>query len=378
MASKHVYLWGFSSDSLSSWPEDLIPTDLSTPDWPTSAPVIVHGNGADEFLELAEEYPLEDGRLPDAVLYLPKGIRASVAMQSDFDATVKAGDWAALRELLTCPQQFLMAEMADKLPASFVWGLSKPVEALTPRELPLSPDVTKHLATCGTCWDAFKKSLAGRHRLQRRLLCPLTERLAAYVRGTPNAQVERHLQLCVGCRTQVAVLKSLLVPNPWLKIALNFIAKVQEQGAQIRDTLTTLNTLTTLIGGTLQQGLAPAEIKGAARGQAEAEELEEPEQLAANLAEELEEDAIMLSQSEPRRDMTFDLEDDETLWIGDLYGSGMGDDKDFRVEVWRGNELLFESSKGKDERGVLVPLEKLLEAMRDSGQLIIKAKEESV
>jgi hypothetical protein len=64
----------------------------------------------------------------------------------------------------------------------------------------------------------------------------------------------------------VAVLKSIIVDSEpwreWLKIPLNFIAKVQEQGEQIRD------ALTTLIGGTLQQGFAEAGIRGAARGQA--------------------------------------------------------------------------------------------------------------
>ena len=139
MEKQRVYLWGFRDEDVQQWPEAFT-SDVElvfTTDVPSSAPVVVHGVAAERFQAVAMQQASPDGRLPDAILYLPHGMEAPSGAWTYFDATVHEGDWDTLRALLACPQQFQMAEMADDLPVAVLKQLTQPVEALAPADLPL-------------------------------------------------------------------------------------------------------------------------------------------------------------------------------------------------------------------------------------------------
>ena len=162
MNAKNVFLWGFDEHDLRSWPPDLVPTPA--PAWPQEGPVLVHSRALEAFQAEALMHPLPDGRLPQAILYLPAGSQPPVEAWAYFDATVHEGEWDMLRGLLACPRLFEMEEAAENLPAAFLAELARPIRQLNSAELPLPEETREHLARCVTCRHAFDRSVEARLR----------------------------------------------------------------------------------------------------------------------------------------------------------------------------------------------------------------------
>lgn len=372
MEKQTVYLWGFRDEDVQQWPEAFT-SDVElvfTTDVPLGAPVVVHGAAAERFQTVAMPQASPDGRLPDAILYLPHGMEAPSGAWTYFDATVHEGDWDTLRALLACPQQFQMAEMADELPVAFLKQLTQPVEALAPADLPLPEEVQHHLRACRTCWGALSTSLAARLRLRHQLLCPSVERLAAYIRGTADVQVERHLaEDCRICRAQAAVLRKELAPRwqtvPLLPAATEILAGVAHDLQQL------LRPLVVLINGCFAQQMHPAGAWTRARG---ASGVLEAVELPSLLQSVQQGKSIMLLR--PHRDLTIGWDQQrQALWLDRLHGAGRRRVDQFRVEMCRGEEVLWEADSHQGR--VWMPLPELEQALQSGAdQMVIRAWEE--
>lgn len=381
---KAVLVWGFSSEELADWPADLKPVPAER--IPAESPVIVHVRALEAFRDQALAYPHPDGRLADAILYLPRGTAEPEDAWLYFDAVVEAGDWEALRRLAACPRQFEMAEWAQAVPAD---QLEEVLQALTswgagdrgakeqggggaegqgsrgelipaPQHLgTLAQEVWEHLAVCELCRQAFTRALEGRLHLRWMALCPPVARLAAHAQGHPDPWVEAHLPRCAACRGEVAALKQILRPAAvvWLAISLarqeaQRLAAVLE--AEVRGQA---EGLATLINGFFGAGLAPARAWTRARGASgPLQPLELPELLA------------VLRQGRPltlvRAHRELELywsPEEEVLRLEALRGEWLEPVQAFRVELRRGEEVLWQAES--QDGGVAIPLAKLEQAL---------------
>lgn len=371
MAQQTIYLWGFRNDDIQQWPEAFT-SDVElvfTTDVPSGAPVVVHGTAAERFQTVAMRQALPDGRLPDAILYLPHGMEAPAGAWAYFDATVHAGDWDTLRALLACPQQFQMAEMADELPVTFLQRLTQPVAALAPTDLPLPEEVQNHLKACRTCWSALTTSLAARLRLRHQLLCPSVARLAAYVRGTADAQVERHLaDGCRLCQAQTAVLRKELAPLwhtvPLLRAASEGLAGVTHELQRL------MRLLAVLLNGCFAQQMIPVGPWTRARGaRGDLKAIELP-----HLLQHVQQGRpVKLLQS--HRDFTIGWDPArQALWLGRLHDTRRRKVAQCRVEMRRGEEVLWEADSHEEK--VWIPLADLEQALQSGAdQMVIRAWE---
>lgn len=381
MRKQRVYLWGFPEEDGRHWPPDLEP--IHTEGWPAEAPVVVHASAAEQFQREAMDHLSPDGRLPEAILYLPRGAEAPEGAWAYFDATVQEGDWNSLLALLVCPRQFKMAEMAEELPVAFLAGLDQPVEELTPQKIPLPEEEDRrHLVECPTCREAFGRSLQARLRLRRQLLCPGTNQLAAYVRGIPDAQVEGHLGSCQVCQAQVTVLQQELAPTPvWLQVPLEPIgAQVWVDVVDEEVRRRALGVLAVLLIGCARNQLIPQIARrGRIRGAFGADELEsllsgtlEADRLKPLLEQASEGNPLLLLR--PRRDLTLAWDaSQQAFWIGNLHGEGKARVEEFRIEVRREDKVLWEGDSQQEK--VWIPL-KELERVLQSGadQMVIRIK----
>lgn len=337
MEKRTVYLWGFRAEEVGSWPADLEP--VATMDWPSGAPVIVHADAAERFQAEAVQHLLPDGRLPDAILYLPHGTEAPTESWAYFDAAVAAGDWQALRALLACPRRFQLAQMADNLSVAFVWSLGDHVEELRIEQLPLPEDSRAHLAACHTCREAFSHSLEGRLWVRRKLQRETS---------TANAPV-----------------------RGWLEVPLRSVAEGILAGVtgEIRHVF---EVLATLVSGCVEQQLIPVGAFRSFRAEGRNWQLNTLRSLLEGVYEG---EPVRLHRS--RRELTIGWDKDhKALWIDGLLGDESAPVKDFRIEVWRGETKLWDASSQQGK--VWLPpeeLEKLEQALQaGADQLIIHTK----
>ena len=218
MDKQVIYLWGFAQEDVADWPKVFAPVRVT--ELPQDQPVLVHYQGLAAYQAQVLARPRPDGRLPDALLYLPKGVQPPPGFRSFFDATVQEGEWSELRKLFACPQQFRMQEMADELPAPFLAGLSGPVHHLAPAKLPLPPDVVAHLTTCMSCLQAFYQALTERLQWRRQLHWPSPAQLEAYFQGVTDLRIAAHLAICQACRRELSLLEQAISP-PWFRLPLH-------------------------------------------------------------------------------------------------------------------------------------------------------------
>ena len=354
MEKQKVHVWGFPAEAMPPWPPDLEPVPIT--DWPADALVVVHCSAAKRFQMAVAAQPWPDGRLPVAVLYLPRGTAAPPGAWVAFDATVQEGDWPALRALLACPQHFEMATMADELPTTFVQTLERPIEECAPEDLPLPAEVRSHLGTCRTCWDAFRQALADRLWWRGQQLCPTMDQLAAQARGGAEAQVVRHVARCQSCQAQVAVLRRELAP-PWLTVPLRtvateFLASLAEEGRQV------LSALAALVSGGLQVDLVPV---GAGVRTRDPHSGRQVVDLTALLGQLQSGTPVLLLR--PHRDLTITWDSTrQAVRIGSLHGAGKVRITDFGLEIRRGPEVLWEARS--QDGHVVVPLADFVQALQ--------------
>lgn len=378
MNKQEVPVWGFEEEETRDWPPDLEPVPVPHP--PGEGPVVVHGRAARRFREEAERHRRADGRLPEAVLYLPRGSEAPPEAWAYFDTTVAEGDWDALREILACPRRFEMVEMADELPASFLQELDRPVEDVPVADLPLPAQVREHLATCTACREAFHEAVWDRLWLRHQLLCPDVDRLAAYARGTPDPQVAEHLKVCRACQAQVAVLRRVLTPRrEWVTIPLPAVAgevldrvvatareqatALAEQGEEIVRGVA--EGLARLVDGAGQAGLVPAGTWTRARGVSGSLQQGEITSLLAHAARG---NPVLLFG--PRQDLTLGWDRErEAVWLGHLHAAGREAVPTFRVELRRGEEVLW-SGESEAER-VAIPLVAFTRALEAGADRVV-------
>ncbi len=379
MNVKKVFLWGFDEYDLRTWPADLVPA--STPGWPPEGPVVVHSRALEAFQAEVLAHPLPDGRLPQAILYLPASGQPPAEAWGYFDAAVHEGEWDTLRGLLACPRLFEMEEAVEDMPTSFLAELARPVRQLRPEELPLPQEMREHLAICGACRHVFDRAAETRLRWRRQLLCPSLERLAAYVRGTADPQVTEHLRTCRSCQAEASVLRWELapaweLPPAWLELPLSRLlegtraelARVAQffgrQGAE---------ALAVLIRGLQGAGLVPA---GAQVRRVTANAQGQPQPLVGLLEQLRSEGDLYLARAPRELRLSWDAEA-QALRLDSLSEGGEHPIEAFRVQISKGEEVLWQ---GDSREGQLtIPLSDLTRVLEQGAdKLVVLAYQEPV
>lgn len=203
-----LHTWGPACVTNTSWPPDFARVAVEEESWPVDAPVLVHLDDAAAFAVAAQAHLQSDGRLPDAVLYIPAGRQAPAELWTYFDVAVAENNWQALRSLLACPRRMRSIEAVEDLPASFLASLEQLPEELDPATLPLPAAATEHLRDCSICRQALVTALAERLQLRRHLACPTAAALDALARGHPQPGVAKHVATCGSCQARASVLES--------------------------------------------------------------------------------------------------------------------------------------------------------------------------
>jgi hypothetical protein len=366
---KTIPVWGFPEEALAGWPADLRPRPVQVV--PEEGPVLVHVQAVREFQRAAQPRP--DGRLPDAILYLPQGVSEPKEAWVYFDAVVKAGDWEALRRLAACPRQFTVAEWAQEVPAEQREELLQELESMgaeehgswgaegasmflsSPALAPIPLEVQKHLAECEPCRRALARALEGERSLHWLLHCPPVARLAAHARGQADPWVEAHLAHCAACRGELAALQEITKPVPivWLTISL-LRQEAQKVAAGLEAEMRRqAEGLAALVNGLLGAGLAPVGAwtrRGEISGSLQPAELQD---LLSHLQE-----GRPLTLVRPHRELELRWTPEEgALRLETLRGEALEPVRAFRVELRRGEEVLWQTDS--QDGGVVIPLAEL-------------------
>lgn len=389
MKTHKIYVWGFEEDELLAWPNDLQPIPIS--EWPVAGPLLVHVRAAQAFLTKALLHPLPDGRLPDAMLYLPNHVPMPEGSWGYFDATVQEDAWQDLRILTECPEQFRMSDMAEELPISFFDGLVQPVDRLPAAEIPLPRDVRAHLAACDGCRESFDRAVEVRLRWRRQLRCPAVNQLADLVRGITDDQLEQHLAHCRFCQAEVAVLRLELLPRqqsviPWLSLTLsdpkalpNGLSEVHTGLWQVG--LEIAKLLALLLNGAQHAGLQPdpvpvrqtRSIGGGARVRRVAARSHPvgSAELAQQIVQLQTEAGLVLTR--PRRDLTLHWEAETAMiCLCNLHGDDATAIDTFRVEIQKATTTLWAGDS--TEARLCIPLSALVTALEQGAdRLLIQA-----
>ncbi len=159
-----VYTLGFE-EQLANWPQELNFKPLSDVSMLQQGPVVVHVSRLKDFIRRAQELAelRSDGRLPEAILYLPKGKQISPEATDYFDAVVQEGEEFRLLELLRCPYRLTIDEWIYELSVA---------ELFSHKEKPWQCDalpekVRSHLESCPDCQKAFMMALEARRQFYR-------------------------------------------------------------------------------------------------------------------------------------------------------------------------------------------------------------------
>lgn len=182
-----VAVWGFEREDLALWrDEGFAPERLEErATWPDDRPIVVNGWRAAAYQQEAKRHLRADGRLPDAILYQPRGEVAPAPLRASFDLIVPAGEWGQLRRQLRAPQRFTAAALAEAVSPAFLDTLDRPVAALT-----IDADFIEAAFGAGAAGElldearrllarrenqpGFRAALEARLRVQRRVVGPST------------------------------------------------------------------------------------------------------------------------------------------------------------------------------------------------------------
>jgi hypothetical protein len=113
-----VYAFGFKERPY-WWPEgfEFVPlNEKPSVDWLPDAPIVVHLKSVRSFIPLALRIARSrpSGRLPEAILYKPKGTEEPDDTAPYFDAVIEEGEEERFVELLSCPLTLTIGEWADE------------------------------------------------------------------------------------------------------------------------------------------------------------------------------------------------------------------------------------------------------------------------
>lgn len=275
-----------------------------------------------------------------------------------FDAVVAPGDWAKLRGLLECPQQFEIAALVEGLPKSFFEVLDCPIQDLEAGDLPVPQEALAHLTECNACREAFDNAFAARLRLRRMLLCPGVKRLAAYAKRAKDEKITQHLATCAPCGAELALLGESLAPV-WLILPLkaavaksqmgerleralgNLVDTLSGQRARLREVVGALATMVDACVQTYEMrpipvGLGTRGLKLSDLG------LEPAPSERGQDAPSYQLSGLLLNGDD--RDITIGWDvNKETVSIGPLHGDGGSLIEQFRLEIRRSGEVVWPS-----------------------------------
>jgi hypothetical protein len=335
-----VYLWGFRKDAVQHWPREFEP--VLTTGIPSEAPVVVHRDAVEPFQQAVTALQRPGERRPDAILYLPPGTEVPQGAWSYFDATVTEGDWQTLRELVSSPEQFQLAELAYEVPVTFLDTLDRPVTELTPEDFPLPAEARHALKASQPGWQAFLHTLDERLWVWQQLWRP-----------APSSPLEHPWE-------------------HWLEIPLRV-------GERLRAGMDRLEqVLAAFVGGCREVGLRPIEAvelralgtawtpTSSASGTAQADELRV---LLADLR---------LGKPHrlrrPPRAITLAWDPGtETLTLRRLRGERQRRVTHFRIELRHGDTLLW--GQDSEQEKVSVPLLELERAVQQGAKLYLLTPE---
>ena len=102
----------------------------------------------------------KNGRLPEAVLYIPKGMEVPPEAYTYFDAVVREGEERLLKEFLKCPYRLTIDEWVEELPRVVDVRKKKPWKN---GKIPLY--IQKHIDGCKLCRKAFRRALRKKQEL---------------------------------------------------------------------------------------------------------------------------------------------------------------------------------------------------------------------
>lgn len=354
---QQVAVWGFPEEALQGWPNDLDPIPIEK--LPTESLIFVHSDKAEAFQQ--ESLTFTDDQLQEAVLYHANG---SSEEPDDawmyFGATVKGGDWSALRQLLACPQQFAFAEWAEEVPIEQIeQTMTMLAEGKIPKVFSVPLDIWQELANHAACRQAFCKVLQERRKWHYRFICPPIKSLDAYVLGQNVPWLEAHLVDCPFCQAKVATIKKFLpVPKPveksWLEVIL-------EQGTEA------LGTLIKSLQNNQMKPVLAGSSRRALLGKASTSE-------QASLTQVLQKDkgSIKLKRTEPERQLIVRWSKaNNTVRFEKLRQESLTPFKKFRLEIRQDKTPLL--SRTANQKGqVEMSLTELAEALsQDNTTLVI-------
>jgi hypothetical protein len=224
LAKMKILTWGFPDEEFVRWPEDLQAEPVSK--LPREEPVLVHANAVESFKQAAQESYLPDGRMQRAILYVPHGMEVPKETAFFFDETIWESQWQDLRQAVSHPQKYEMAEWAEEVPVTSLEDVLEildevQIESSWFENLPIPDDVIEHLLHCLICQKAFTQVLDGRLRWRYQIMCPPEEMLSAHALGETVPWVNAHLVHCSNCQAEVELLNIVIGSKPvFLEIGL--------------------------------------------------------------------------------------------------------------------------------------------------------------
>lgn len=354
MNSHKIYLWGFETADLAGWPY-LFET-IHIAETPAPGPLLVHARAIEEYITLSQTQTSEDGRLPEALLYLPRGSAKPKGVWAYFDQIIQEGDWATLDRHLSCPQRLRVVEMADEVPGRFLSTLNSPIENLPAAQLPLPSDVQNHLAGCAACRQAFDQEVKERIQWRRQVRYPSRAEIGPI---QPEMSEDTSLSALL-----------LTIRLAWGEAQTH----LAEWGRVPSQTLRPewAQALLTLLSGLQSAGLHPSYagglVTGAGQGGAKIRRVNATSPTPTRLLNKLDE-AKELHLAQLGRSLHLHWEErEQTLWLGALRQEGGQEVRSFRVELWQGESCVWsaESQRG----GAEIPLSQLAGALADGADRI--------
>lgn len=210
-----VYTLGFEEQP-ASWPQELDFTPLSDVSMLQQGPVVVHVSRLNDFIRRAQELAKlrSDGRLPEAILYLPKEGQIPPEAIDYFDAIVQEGEEFRLLELLRCPYRLTIDEWIYELPVAKLFSQKeKPWQHEA-----LPEEVRSHLELCPDCQKAFMMALEARRRFYRFFFQDPSNyalRELSEQKQILSAEQQRDRQLAAALTLSACVVLRFHIPKKW-------------------------------------------------------------------------------------------------------------------------------------------------------------------
>ena len=210
-----VYVWQAPGSTLPAFPAEFVVYPVRTLDALPPAPLLVPADQWETFAEAIEATAAR--QLPLALLYLSAAAAPPPSPELYFDATIREGDWEALRQHLQAPALLQVGEWAAILQADVLDELPRPLLRASLDSLPLPEAARAALRDDDTLWAAFAEAIE-REQYLRRATTPSLRMLADFVRGKLSApeaaHVEAYLTTSPSAQAKVALLRREFARQP--------------------------------------------------------------------------------------------------------------------------------------------------------------------